>query len=156
MPLPCHPDRMALTFLTRDDGKMVPLTRKIDVRKNLRSVDNTICFRPPDMVRDALRRLWSASTVLSSARSLRDIACCMPVDPRLLSARRRRAYVNRDTFRISVVSFVDAWNFDLRSLKKECVHVVTPDLRRIPFSAYNLFHRPGSAVASAQGRAHGA
>jgi hypothetical protein len=42
-----------------------------------------------------------------------------------------------------VASFVDAWNFDIRSLKRECVHVVTPDLKRIPFSAYCLFHRGG-------------
>lgn len=146
VPLPCHPDRMALTFLTRDGREMVPITRKVDVRKSLSTIENTICFRPPDMARNALKRLWSASTVLSSLRSFKDIACCIPIDPRLVSSRKRTEFVNKDTFRISVVSFVDAYNFDITSLKRECVHVITPDLKRIPFSAYNLFHR---------GKAHG-
>ena len=32
--------------------------------------------------------------------------------------------------------------FDLRSVKKSCVHIVHPDARRlIPFDTYNLFYR---------------
>jgi uncharacterized radical SAM superfamily Fe-S cluster-containing enzyme len=52
-------------------------------------------------------------------------------------------YVDENTFRVSVSSFVDAYNFDTRSMQKECVHVVTEDLRKIPFSAYNIIHRNG-------------
>jgi uncharacterized radical SAM superfamily Fe-S cluster-containing enzyme len=154
VPLPCHPDRMALTFLVREGEDMVPLTRKVDVRKNLSTLENTICFKPPDMLRAALRRLWSASTVLSSAKSLKDFACCLPLDTRLLSSGGREDFVNGDTFRISVASFVDAWNFDVASLKRECVHVVTPDLRRIPFSAYNMFHRQRTAETAAKEDPH--
>jgi len=40
-----------------------------------------------------------------------------------------------------VVSFIDAYNFDMKAMQKECVHVITPDLHKIPFSAYNLLHR---------------
>jgi hypothetical protein len=40
-----------------------------------------------------------------------------------------------------VVSFLDAHNFDLKAMQKECVHIITPELRKIPFSAYNLVHR---------------
>ena len=51
-------------------------------------------------------------------------------------------YINDNLFRLSVASFIDAWNFDMKAMQKECVHVITPDLHKIPFSAYNLLHRP--------------
>ena len=36
-------------------------------------------------------------------------------------------------------SFIDKYNFDMKSMQKECVHIVTKDLKRIPFSSYNIF-----------------
>jgi uncharacterized radical SAM superfamily Fe-S cluster-containing enzyme len=57
--------------------------------------------------------------------------------------RERVAFINTNTFRITISSFVDMYNFDAKSIKRECVHVITPDLRRIPFSAYNMLHRGG-------------
>ena len=60
------------------------------------------------------------------------------------STSARKAFLDSETFRITIVSFVDAWNFDLKSAQKECVHLVTPDLRRIPFSMYNTLYREGA------------
>lgn len=40
-----------------------------------------------------------------------------------------------------ISSSVDRHNFDAKSIKNEYVHVITPDLKRIPFSAYNMLHR---------------
>ena len=38
--------------------------------------------------------------------------------------------------------FIDAHAFDVRSVKKSCVHIVhTTDGRLIPFDTYNLFYR---------------
>ena len=39
------------------------------------------------------------------------------------------------------MDFIDAHSFDLRSVKKTCVHIVSPDLRIIPFDTYNMFYR---------------
>jgi 7,8-dihydro-6-hydroxymethylpterin dimethyltransferase len=39
------------------------------------------------------------------------------------------------------MQFLDAHNFDVRSVKKTCVHIVHPDGRIIPFDTYNLFYR---------------
>jgi len=44
-------------------------------------------------------------------------------------------------FRIIIMQFLDAYNFDVRSVKKTCVHIVHPDGRIIPFDTYNLFYR---------------
>jgi hypothetical protein len=34
-----------------------------------------------------------------------------------------------------------AGSFDVRSVKKTCIHIVHPDSRLIPFDTYNLFYR---------------
>ena len=44
-------------------------------------------------------------------------------------------------FRIIIMQFLDAHNFDVRSVKKSCVHIVHPDGRIIPFDTYNMFYR---------------
>jgi len=49
----------------------------------------------------------------------------------------------RDMFRITTTSFMDAYNFDVRQLMKECVHFVLPTGHLIPFSAYNVLYRDG-------------
>jgi hypothetical protein len=41
-----------------------------------------------------------------------------------------------------IIHFMDAWNFDVRSAKKCCVHHVLPDGKIIPFCSYNTLHRP--------------
>ena len=40
-----------------------------------------------------------------------------------------------------IMQFIDAHSFDVRSVKKTCVHIVHPDGRLIPFDTYNLFYR---------------
>jgi uncharacterized radical SAM superfamily Fe-S cluster-containing enzyme len=44
-------------------------------------------------------------------------------------------------FRVIVMQFLDVHNFDVRSVKKTCVHIVHPDGRIIPFDTYNMFYR---------------
>ena len=39
------------------------------------------------------------------------------------------------------MDFIDVHSFDLRSIKKTCVHIVSPDLRIIPFDTFNMFYR---------------
>jgi hypothetical protein len=49
-------------------------------------------------------------------------------------------------FRIIIMQFIDAHSFDVRSVKKTCVHIVHPDGRLIPFDTYNLFYRDQSGT----------
>jgi len=44
-------------------------------------------------------------------------------------------------FRIVIMQFIGAHSFDVRSVKKTCVHIVHPDGRLIPFDTCNLFYR---------------
>lgn len=141
VPLPCHPDKIALTYLFKEKGKYVPITRKIDIRNKLSLIDNSLAFRAEDLLRKSLLGLWSASTVMSSAKALKELSCCIPLNLGSLSQEERMEFVDENTFRISVVSFLDGYNFDLKSIKQECIHFVTPNLKKIPFSTYNLIHR---------------
>ena len=44
-------------------------------------------------------------------------------------------------FRIIIMQFIDAYNFDVRAIKKSCVHIVNKDNKIIPFETMNLFYR---------------
>jgi uncharacterized radical SAM superfamily Fe-S cluster-containing enzyme len=47
---------------------------------------------------------------------------------------------------VLIMAFMDATNFDVRAMKKSCVHIVQPDGRIIPFEAFNLLYRDRSDV----------
>jgi uncharacterized radical SAM superfamily Fe-S cluster-containing enzyme len=44
-------------------------------------------------------------------------------------------------FRVIIMQFIDAESFDLRAVRKSCVHIATPEGKLIPFDTYNLFYR---------------
>ena len=131
-PLPCDVDRVAVTFLYRKNGAYTPVTRGIDLRQYLPYIRNTFAFRAEEFI---------------AATGETGSCCCGNMlgkfSPAFLlkSKPERVQYINDNLFRLSVVSFVDAYNFDMKAMQKECVHVITPDLHKIPFSAYNLLHR---------------
>ena len=64
----------------------------------------------------------------------------------------RAAQIGYDrVFRVTVVSFLDRFNFCLAGVKRSCIHFVTSDGRIIPFDTYNMFHRPGLPARGARG-----
>ncbi len=70
-----------------------------------------------------------------------DIKKLIPKGFLFKSKKEKMKFVDENTFRISISSFVDVYNFDMKSIQKDCTHVITPDLKRMPFSAYNMIHR---------------
>ena len=48
-------------------------------------------------------------------------------------------------FRVIIIQFIDLFNFDVRSVKRYCIHIVHPDARIILFDTFNMFSRQGSA-----------
>jgi len=51
---------------------------------------------------------------------------------------------------VLIMQFIDAQGFDLRAVKKSCVHIAQPDGRIIPFDTFNLFYRDDKAVTLAK------
>ena len=61
------------------------------------------------------------------------------------------SYAN--SFRVVILQFLDRYNFDLGTVKRSCVHFLTPDGQIIPFDTYNSFYRPGAEGAGQLARA---
>ncbi len=48
-----------------------------------------------------------------------------------------------NVFRVTIVQFLDRFNFCVGNVKRSCIHFVTPKGEIIPFDTYNLFYRNG-------------
>ena len=140
IPVPCHPDCLAMAYALKINGSVVPLTGLIDPKVLLHGEGNTIVYERDPRLRAELFKLFStAASPQSSELSLRQLLCCLPQ----VAAPSAVTYDN--IFRIIIMQFLDAWNFDVRSVKKTCVHIAHPDGRIIPFDTYNLFYRDGKS-----------
>jgi uncharacterized radical SAM superfamily Fe-S cluster-containing enzyme len=136
IPVPCHPDCLAMAYALKLDGCVTPLTGMIDPQILLHGGGNTIVYEKHDAIRGELFRLFSTgASPASSALSLRQLLCCLP----MVQVPGNITYDN--IFRVIIMQFLDAYNFDVRSVKKTCVHIVHPDGRIIPFDTFNLFYR---------------
>ena len=138
IPVPCHPDCLAMAYALKSDQGLLPLTGLIDPQILIEGGRNTIIYEQDRTLQAEVFRLFSTNhSPDSSARSLRDLLCCLP----RVAAPESITY--RDVFRVIIMQFLDAHSFDVRSVKKSCVHIVHPDGRLIPFDNYNLFYRDG-------------
>ena len=148
-PLPCDVDRVAIGYFHKAaDGSFTPLATREEVRAHLGQVQNTLRFTAEELLAGVPGPACSGAACCGGLAS--KVQRILPRS--FLSARspaEKARIVSETLFRITVTSFVDAYNFDLRSCQRECVHVITPDLKKIPFSAYNLYHRQQRAVAHA-------
>lgn len=142
IPLPCNVERIAITYLYKNgSGTFTPITREAQVQDYLPLINNTFAFTIEDALKNAGKSIKDIRTTCDCFKFLNDFKQIVPLDFFLKSKSQKMDYVDHNTFRISVSSFLDAYNFDMKSMQKECVHVITPDLRKIPFSAYNMLHR---------------
>lgn len=136
IPVPCHPDSLAMAYALKLPGGVVPLTGLIAPDILINGGRNTIVFEQDAAIRDGVFKLFATNhSPESSAASLRDLLCCLPA----VQAPTELGYAN--LFRVLIMQFIDAHAFDVRSVKKSCVHIVHPDGRMIPFDTYNLFYR---------------
>ncbi|NGM82082.1 radical SAM protein [Paenibacillus sp. 7124] len=136
LPVPCHPDSLAMGYALKLGEEVLPLTGLIDPDILLEGGSNTIVFEQDPEIRGKMFELLSTGhSPVSSALSLKSLLCCLP----LAAVPEQISYDN--VFRVIVMQFLDAHNFDVRSVKKSCVHIAHPDGRIIPFDTYNLFYR---------------
>ncbi len=162
IPVPCHPDSLAMAYAIKLGGKVVPLTSTIPPEVLINGAANTILYEQDPAVRDNLFKLFATNhSPRSGAGTLRELLCCLPkvwipdaetspshVGTAASAVQSSEAGLNsasslsyENIFRIIIMQFIDAHSFDVRSVKKTCVHIVHPDGRLIPFDTYNLFYR---------------
>ena len=135
IPVPCNPDSLVMGYAIKMAGDVIPLTRYINPADLLDSGKNTIVYEQDEQLHSKMISLFSTGNSAESAsEKLHGILCCLPlVDAPSLG------YEN--LFRVIIMQFVDAYNFDVRAIKKSCVHIVNKDYKIIPFETMNLFYR---------------
>jgi uncharacterized radical SAM superfamily Fe-S cluster-containing enzyme len=139
LPVPCHPDSLAMAYALKFQDKVIPLTGLFDTPTFVDMLPNSVLYEQHPALKQRIFDLFSTShSPTSAATSLQQLLCCLPLVP------VPDGFTYENIFRIMIVQFMDAYNFDVRSVKRSCIHIVHPDGRMIPFDTYNLFYRAGS------------
>ena len=136
IPVPCNPDALAMGYALRTPEGIMPLTRFIGADVLLAGERNTIVFEQDPALKDQVFRLFATNhSPESQAKHLASLLCCLPG----IDAPPTVGYDS--VFRVLIMAFMDATAFDVRAMKKSCVHIVQPDGRIIPFESFNLLYR---------------
>ncbi|WGH74322.1 radical SAM protein [Tenacibaculum tangerinum] len=135
IPVPCNPDALVMGYALKLNGEVFPLTRYINPNDLLDTSKNTIIYEQDEALHGKMIALFSTGNSVEVAEeNLKSIMCCLPnIDAPELG------YDN--LFRVIIMQFIDAYNFDVRAIKKSCVHIVNKDNKIIPFETMNLFYR---------------
>lgn len=136
VPVPCNPDALVMGYALKLNNQVMPLTRYIDPAILLDNTKrNTIVYEQDAELKDQLIQIFSTGISVDRVdENMKQLLCCLPdiYAPGL----------NYDNlFRIIIMRFIDAWDFDVRAIKKSCVHIVHKDGRIIPFETMNLLYR---------------
>jgi uncharacterized radical SAM superfamily Fe-S cluster-containing enzyme len=137
IPVPCHPDCLAMGYALKHNGEVLPLSSFVDPKALLVEAGN------PNTIRHTLKdKLFEAFALNhspeSGGESVGSLLCCLPE----LELPPEVSY--ESLFRVLIIDFMDVQTLDIRSVKRSCIHIVHPEtLHVIPFDTYNLFYRPG-------------
>jgi 7,8-dihydro-6-hydroxymethylpterin dimethyltransferase len=161
-PLPCaHPNAHTLAYAYRGGGTVVPLARFIDLTEHLDLLSGAITFtraRARDLVSQLISRQCCTDGGFGCSSDglielngkpldLREqtpaVTALAPIADEFFRRILAEDVSPADVFRITTTSFMDAYNFDVRQVMKDCVHFILPSGHIIPFSAYNLLYRDG-------------
>ncbi|WP_066722064.1 radical SAM protein [Sphingomonas pituitosa] len=149
IPLPCNPDQICIGYGVRSGRDVTPVTSLLP-RELILQGPNTVSYEAYPKLREAVLELLSLATAQCNTEDkLADLLCCLP------QALVPQEITYANSFRVVIQQFLDRYNFDLGTVKRSCVHFVTPEGQIIPFDTYNTFYRPGAEGAGvlARGRA---
>ena len=135
IPVPCNPDALVMGYALKLAGQTFPLTRYIDPAHLLDNSRNTIVYEQDKALHEQMIGIFSTGISVDRVEeNMKQLLCCLPQieAPGL-------GYDN--LFRIIIMRFIDAYDFDVRAIKKSCVHIIHKDGRIIPFETMNLFYR---------------
>lgn len=133
IPLPCNVERIAINYMIKDKGVFSPVAQKVDLQSMVPAIQNTLSFKLEDV--DV------TGVMCSCMKGMPKLSKLVPKSLLKATVNERLKFIDTSTFRLTVSSFIDRCNYDMKSVQKECVHIITPDLKRIPFSTYNMLHR---------------
>ncbi|MEZ5759289.1 MAG: radical SAM protein [Emcibacteraceae bacterium] len=138
IPLPCNPESIAIGYALRSGDKITPVTSMFPKEEMIKTLPNAVSFeKQPDLRQKVIDLFSMSSGDVNTAERMESLLCCLPKVP----AIENLSYEN--IFRISVVQFLDRYNFCVGNVKRSCIHFVTREGQIIPFDTYNLLYRNG-------------
>ncbi|HET9953619.1 MAG TPA: radical SAM protein [Polyangiaceae bacterium] len=145
IPVPCHPDALCMGYALKANGGATALSGLLDPETLLTSAGSTIVYERSAELKEHLLKLFStAASPASSENNLKQLLCCLPS---LEAGHGAADLTYENVFRVLIVQFMDAFSFDVRSVKRSCIHMAQPDGRMIPFETYNLLYRDPRRLA---------
>jgi uncharacterized radical SAM superfamily Fe-S cluster-containing enzyme len=141
IPVPCNPDALCMAYAIKVPKKndatkneIIPLTRFVSPEDLLNNSRNTIVYEHDEQLKENMLNLFSTGISVDCAEDeFNDLLCCLP-------RVKSNSLTYSNLFRIIIMNFQDAYDFDVRAVKKSCVHIVK-DNKLIPFETMNLFYR---------------
>ncbi|BCY29050.1 radical SAM protein [Flavobacterium okayamense] len=135
IPVPCNPDALCMAYALKIDGEVYPMTNLINPDDLLNSTKNTIVYENDEELKKHLVSMFSTGVSVDCAENtFGELMCCLP--------RVQSDNLNYENlFRIIIMNFMDAYDFDVRAVKKSCVHIVSEKYKMVPFETMNLFYR---------------
>ena len=148
VPAPCNPDALSMAYALKSENDIAPLTHYMGAEALLAEPRNTIVFESDPVLKVEVFKLFATNlSPEDQANCLSSLMCCLPN----IEAPANITYEN--LLRVLIMAFMDAVNFDVRAMKKSCVHIVQTNGRIIPFESFNLLYRDDKKAILAQRRA---
>ena len=129
------------TYVFKDGNKLVPITRFIDIDGLLEYLNESA-----ERIKEGGGGLVERIKLLSGIRRFIDAAGApenLKIYPILFAALVRHDYralakFHHNALFIGLMHFMDLYNYDIARVKRCAIHYVTPDLRAVPFCAFNV------------------
>jgi hypothetical protein len=128
------------------NGKMFPINRFVNFDRFFNSIRRTAETAESRGKMSLLSSLFMAS-MLSMDMFLVTKEVGMPtlvksiMRMHLSPSYQSLGKIRRRIFLLGCMAFMDSYNFDVNRVRRCVVHYITPDLKIIPFCAYNNVHR---------------
>jgi len=141
IPVPCNPDALCMAYALKIDDQVIPMTHLLNPEDLLNTTKNTIVYENDAELKQHLINLFSTGISVDCAEEeFGELMCCLP--------RVKSDNLHYDNlFRIIIMNFMDANDFDVRAVKKSCVHIVDKRYKIVPFETMNLFYRDNKIEA---------
>ena len=135
IPVPCNPDALVMGYALKLAGQTFPMTRYVDPAILLNNSRNTIVYEQDEQLHAYMLKIFSTGISVDRVENnFKELLCCLP-------QIHAPGLTYNNLFRIIIMRFIDAWDFDVRAIKRSCVHIVSKDGRIIPFETMNMFYR---------------
>lgn len=146
-----HPHCGTGTYVYVENGKMIPITRFIDVEGLFERIEELVdeLVSDGDRFVDKIKRLKKLGHLVSELHKYIDTAKA----PKSVDVKNLFINVLKEgtgdaikefhghTLFIGAMHFMDLYNMDLERIQKCGIHYAIPDGRIIPFCTYNTIHR---------------